>query len=115
MRTILSRSYTIYSNESYLHEEVKHVESTFKKVNNYPKYVLNRPNREVKLKRSTINQTVLNEQEERHLLILPYTGNKGEKILKLMNKFLSQVLPCNIKTCIAYCGTKLNNRFQLKD
>ena len=83
------------------------MESTFKKVNNYPKYVLNQPNREVKLKRSMINQTALNEQEKHHLLILPYTGNKGEKILKLMNKFLSQVLPCNIKTCIAYSGINL--------
>ena len=62
---------------------------------------------------STINQTTLNEQEKRHLSVLPYAGNKGEKILKLMNKFSSRVLPCNVKTCIAYSGTKLSSRFEL--
>ena len=43
---------------------------------------------------STINQTVLNEhQKKRYLLVIPYAGKKGEKILKSMNKFSSQVLP----------------------
>ena len=32
-----------------------------------------------------------------------------------MNKFSTQVLPCNFKTCTAYSGTKLNSKFQLKD
>ena len=64
---------------------------------------------------STINQIALSEQEKHHLLVLPYAGNKREKILKLMNKFTSRVLPCNVKTCIIYYGTKLSSRFQLKD
>ena len=37
------------------------------------------------IERSTINQAVLNEQERRHLLVLPYTGIKEEKIL--INEF----------------------------
>ena len=32
-----------------------------------------------------------------------------------MNKFLSRILPCNIKTFIAYYETKLSIKFQLKD
>ena len=66
------------------------LESTFKKDNNYPRYVINQLNREVKLKhaqimnieRSVTTRTAQNEQEKRHLLVLPYFGNKGEKILK---------------------------------
>ena len=57
---------------------------------------------------STINQSALNEQEKRHLLIFPYAGNKGKKILKLVNKFSSQVLPGNVKTCTGYSGTKFS-------
>ena len=64
---------------------------------------------------STINQTAQNEQHKRHLLVLPYPGNKGGRILKLMNKFSTQVLPCNVKTCIAFSGTKLSSKFQLKE
>ena len=86
------------------------------KVNNYPKYVIDQLNCEEKLKHtehinidcSTINQTALDEQEKRHLLVLPNAGNKGEKILKSMNKFSLQVLPCNVKTCIAYSATNLS-------
>ena len=63
----------------------------------------------------SVSATTLHEQENRHLLVLPYAGNKAEKIMKSMNKFSSQVLPCNVETCIAYSGTKLGSRFQLKD
>ena len=67
------------------------------------------------IKHSTINQTAQNEQDKHHLLVLPYAGNKGEKILKSMNKFSTQVFSCNVKTCTAYSGTKLSSKFQLKD
>ena len=68
---------------------MKYIQSTFEKVNNYHKYVITQLKHGVKLKsaqnmnieRSTINQTIKNKQEKRHLLILPYAGNKGEKIL----------------------------------
>ena len=40
LRTILSRAYTICSSETYFNEEIKYIESTFEKVNNYPKYVI---------------------------------------------------------------------------
>ena len=40
LRTILSCAYTICSSETYLNEEIKYIESTFEKVNNYPKYVI---------------------------------------------------------------------------
>ena len=121
LRAILSRTYTITSSETYLNEETKYIKSTFEKVNNYPKYVITQLKREVKLKhtqnmnieRSTINQTTQNEQDKRNLLVLPYAGKKGEKILKSINKFSTRVLPCNVKTCTAYCGTKLSSKFQL--
>ena len=113
LRTILSRAYTICSSERYLHEEIKYIEPSFEKVNNYPKYVINQLNREVQpkhtgnmnIERLTKNQTALIEQEKRHLLDLPYADNKEEKILKSMNKFSSQVLLCNVNKCIAYSGT----------
>ena len=122
LRTVLSRAYTICSSERYLNEEIKSIESTFEKVNNYPKYVITQLKHEVKLKhtqnmnirRATINETTNNEQYKLHLLVLPYAGNKGEKILKSMNKFSTRVLPCNVKTCTVYSGTKLSSKFQLK-
>ena len=54
----------------------KYIKSTFEKVNNYLKYVINQPNREVKPKHmedidieySMIHQAALKEQEKRYLL-----------------------------------------------
>ena len=65
--------------------------------------------------RSTINETTQSEEDKRHLLVLPYAANEGEKILKLMNKFSTWVLPSNVKMCTAYSWTKLSSKFQLKD
>ena len=48
-------------------------------------------------------------------MVLPYTDNKGENILKSMTKLSTRVLTCNAKTCAAYSGTKLSSKFQLKD
>ena len=102
---------------------MKHIESTFKKFNNYPEDITNQLNHEVKLKRtknmnierSTITQTALNDQQKRHLLVLLYAGNNGETILKSINKFSSRVLPCNVKTYVIYSRIKLGSRFQIKD
>ena len=109
LRTIFSRAYTTCSSEKYLREEIKYIESTFEKVNNYPKYVITQLNGEIKLKHTqsmnieclTINQTAKNEQDQHNLLVLLYAGNKEEKILKSINKFSTRVLPCNVNTFTA--------------
>ena len=49
------------------------------------------------------------------MLVLPYAGNKGEKISKSINKFSTRVLPCNVKTCTTYSGPTLSSKFQLND
>ena len=75
------------SSERHLHEEIKCRQSTFKKVNNYPKYVINKLNRQKKLnhmqtvniERSAINQTAQNEQDKLHLLLLAYASNKEKR------------------------------------
>ena len=48
------------------------------------------------------------------MLVLPYLDNKGEKFLKLMNRFQSRVSLCNVTCNETYSGTKLSSKFQLK-
>ena len=52
LKTILSRAYTSCSIKRYLHGEIKYIDSTFEKVKNYPKYVINQLISEAKLKRT---------------------------------------------------------------
>ena len=63
------------------------------------------------IERSTINHTTQNKQDKCHLLVLPCAGKKDEKILKPINTFSTQVLPCNVQTCTSYSGTKLSSKF----
>ena len=55
------------------------------------------------------------ETEKRHLLVSSYASINDEKLVKLMNKFSSKVLPTNVKICIAYSETKLSSQFKIKE
>ena len=44
LRTILNHAYIICFTESHLQDETRFIESTFEKINNHPKYVINRIN-----------------------------------------------------------------------
>lgn len=44
-----------------------------------------------------------------------YAGIEGEKLVKLMFRFSSNVQATIAETFIAYCGTKLSSQFQIKD
>ena len=50
-----------------------------------------------------------------HSLTLPYTGLKGNTIIKTMNNSLKRFLPDNVKTRVTYTGKKLGTKFQIKD
>ena len=63
--------YTICSSERYLNEEIKYIQSTFEKVNNYPNYVITQLKREVKLKH-TQNMNIEEQRttQEKHADVL---------------------------------------------
>ena len=44
-----------------------------------------------------------------------YAGNEGEKLVKSMFRFSSNVLSTIAETFVAYCETKLSSQFQIKD
>ena len=51
-----------------------------------------------------------------HLLVLPYAGSKGEKLIKSMKNSLKCVLPENVTTRVIYFGTRLSSKFKkIKD
>ena len=49
------------------------------------------------------------------MLVLPYKGEKGEKLIKLLNKHVKKVLPGNHLSRNAYCSKKLGSFFNIKD
>ena len=56
----------------------------------------------------------VNNDEKDHLLLLPYSGFEGEKLIRLMKKTLKSKLPDNIVTKSAYTATRLRGKFKIK-
>ena len=47
---------------------------------------------------------------KKQLMVLPYAGEKGCTLVKLLKKDLQRTLPSNIQTEIVYNSTKLSSR-----
>ena len=102
LRTLVQRAYFVCSTETYLKEELTHLEKVFIEKNNYPKNVIKQVFTQVKEERRNRNYnsnmknsievpiTLENKNEKRHLLIIPYQGEKGDYLIKSMKKKLEK-------------------------
>ena len=94
---------------------------------NYPKYVIKQVLTQLKEEHKNRNYnnnmknsievpiTLKNESKKRHLLTIPYLGEKGTYLIKFMKRNLKKILPNNLKPQITYTGRKLGSLFQTKD
>ena len=121
LRSILIRAYKICYNKELLDKELKRIERKFIEINGYRKWIVNQLKEECKL---------LNEQYHRNIetytdnnsvttttqmLVLPYKGEKGEKLIKLLKKHVKKVFPENHLSRHAYSSKKLGSFFNIKD
>ena len=83
---------------------------------NYPKYVIKQvltqlkeehKNRNYNNNSTEVPITLKNENKKRHLLTIPYLGQKGTYLIKFMKRNLKKILPNNLKPQITYTGKKL--------
>ena len=65
-------------------------------------------NIETNIDRNTVTTTT-------HMLVVPYKGEKGEKLIKPLNKHVKKVLPKNQISWHAYSSKKLELFFNIKD
>ena len=119
--SILTRAYKICSTKELLDEELKHIDRTFTGIKEYPKWIVNQlkeeckpaneqydRNIEIKFYNNTITTTT-------HMLVPPYKGEKGEKLIKSLNKHVKKVLPENHLSRHAYRSKKMGSFFNIKD
>ena len=50
-----------------------------------------------------------------HMFVLPYKGERGQRIIKLINKAVKKILPQNHVTQNVYKSKKLSSYFDIKD
>ena len=56
-----------------------------------------------------------NTSIKNHLLVLPYQGEKGINIVNSMKRYVSKILPENVKVQTAWTGKRLSSCFKTKD
>ena len=120
LKTLIMRTYTISSNDSYLKLELKYLRKVFHERNGYPHWFMTKVMNEVK--RSNIPSEHfqgIDENENgvtsKRTLILPYAGEKGCLIVRSLEKQLRRSLPNNVKPNIVFTGTKLSSNFNVID
>ena len=92
------------------------MKKVFKDVNGYPTKIIDKCHNKVRMKMMTPEnnqeetRTEDEEDRKRPYVILPYMGEKGEKILKAMKRRI----PEKIRPRTVYQGTKLSAFFSTK-
>ena len=62
--------------------------------------------------KSNVNNDITNIT---HMLVLPYRGERGQRIIKSINKVVKEILPQNHITQNVYKSKKLGSYFNIKD
>ena len=100
----------------------KSLKYVFRHYNNYPMWVVNQIIKQVEHKHTQQNLvdniTENNEpsvENKKHLLLLPYHGEKGNYVIKSLKKQVRKLLLENVKAQVTYMGTKLGTCFNLKE
>ena len=125
LKSLIERAFLICSTEGLLNEKLKYLEEVFREKNHFPKCVIRNVMNDVKNKnqRSDIrnlisidNNTPVEEiEQKRHLSILPYQGDRGNALVKSLQKRLHNLLPNHINTQATYTGKELSTCFNIKD
>ena len=118
LRSILTRAYKICSTKELLDEELKRIERVFIEINGHPKWIVNQLKEECKLVNEQYHRNIesnIDSNTVTHMLVLPYKGKKGEKLIKSLNKHLKKVLPENNLSRNAFSSKNLGSFFNIKD
>ena len=109
LKTLVDRAYLICSNITLRKKEIDHLKKVFHEKNDYPKWVINQVLNEVaEMHKTNVNKVSQESQVssvtdlKRHLLVLPYQGQKGDLIIKSMKKRLKTLLPDKVKTDVVF-------------
>ena len=95
-------------------DELEHILKVFHHRNNYLLWIINKVIDDAE-KIPSANENDSSSNNKIHCLMLPYQGDKGSKLLKLMKRYASKLLPERTKLEITFAGKKLNSCFSIKD
>ena len=123
LKTLFNRAYVVCSTDYHLKKELDHLRYVFQKHNNYPKWIIKQVAKQVKDQNIHRNgdraHTIaydLPTNSKSHTLLLPYTGQKREHLVRSLRNDMHRMLPENVPARICYTCTKLGTKLnKIKD
>ena len=125
LKSLIKRAVLISSTDSALESELEHLKKAFCELNDYPSMLVDKIILDER--QSAESQTIQDpeeseiEQTEENIQValnLPYAGDKGEEIVKKMQKFMKKAVNTESKKLqlrTTYKSTRLSTRFNIKD
>ena len=119
LRTLLLRAYSNCSNDHHLQNEIRHLHHVFTEINGYPQWIIRQEIDKLHRENETPNIRVVAEEESHDtkiesLLVVPYQGERGNKLIKSLVKTIAKVEKKH-ETKVIYTGAKLSTCFNVKD
>ena len=125
LKTLFNRAFIVCSIDYHLKKELNHLRYVFQKHDNYPKWIIKQVVKQAKDQNiqsnddrahTVDNELLTNSKSYALLLLLPYTGQKGEHSIRSLTEDTHLTLPENIQARICYTGIKLGTNFNyIKD
>ena len=111
------KSKVISSSELLLRNEISYLRNIFTEYNDFPlKVVNNIIDQELsQLVQQETAKPQNKETQQTLQLMVPYSGNKGHKLISKMKKQLKKTLLEDVNTMISCKNTKLSTKFPVKD
>ena len=113
LKTRFNRAYIVCSTNYHLKKKPDHLRYVFQKHNFYPKWIIKQVAKQVKDQNIQSNADGASSNElpsnsTSFTLLLSYTRQKGEYLIRSLRKDMHRTLPENFQTRICYTGSKLD-------
>ena len=117
LKTLIRQAYTVCLNDNLLQEELHHIEKCFTEINGYPKWLpkqtpdsFKTTSKEYnKINKNNSNMNINNYSDKIvHTLKLPYKGNHGTNLIKLIKASTMKSLPEKHDVKINLTGAKFS-------
>ena len=130
LKGLFRRAFLVCSNKNNLDNEIRHLKTVFKNLNEYPNKVVYKTMIDVKKKiereksceQDIINPDIDNQvaqetsiQEVHPYMTLPYKGLEGHNLVKKFKSQIGRFMPNKVKPRVTFKGKRVNGLFPLKD
>ena len=113
---MVQRAHLICSTEDLLKTKLNHIKKVFLEINDFPRWVIKQiiAEEEQKYKHQSIednDNSVINRESgnKRHLLMLPYQGEQGSRLVKSLKRSITKLLPETTQLEFGFIGSKLSS------